>query len=131
MISNLYYPATIDDCYSHMGEGSVPGIKDENNRWNIRGHQQRIIHVDKNTLSLFSKLYDSNGKWKQARIPALHAKDMLKVLTLFTEQKYLLKDKKDIYTTQMFDETGAQDSGVIIANDINIFYLLSKYSLVK
>lgn len=116
MISNLYYPATIDDCYSHMGEGSVPGIKDENNRWNIRGHQQRIIHVDKNTLSLFSKLYDSNGKWKQARIPALHAKDMLKVLTLFTEQKYLLKDKKDIYTTQMFDETGAQDSGVIKYN---------------
>ena len=113
MLSNLYYPTTIDDSYMNDGTGTVPGIKDRNNKWNVTGHKNRIIHVDKTVLNLFSNLYDSGDRWEGARIPALHASDLIEVLKLFSGQKSYLRTQKSLYTTQMFDETGAQDSGII------------------
>lgn len=128
MISNLYYPTTIDDSYLHDGSGTVPGIKDDLNRWNIMGHKNRIVHVNKESLLLFAKIYDSNEKWKEARIPALHATDLIEVLEIFGSQSKVLKDKKDIFTTQMFDETAAQSNDIISYNPhfaeelINVIY---------
>ena len=52
-IANLFTPATVDACFDHSGHGSVSGIKDANNKWNVVGHKQRILEVGEAELSLF------------------------------------------------------------------------------
>ncbi|MBF0230038.1 MAG: class I SAM-dependent DNA methyltransferase [Desulfamplus sp.] len=114
-ISNLYQPKTIDACFSHDGTGSVPGIKNDEGKWNIEGHKSRIIQVTETELSLFAKLYDSPGtSAKAARLPALHSKELLTVLEKFAAQPKRLGDIKDEYLSlEMWHETNAQKDGTI------------------
>jgi len=79
-LANLFSPSTVDLCFDHSGYGPVPGIKDDNNKWNITGHRDRIVEVDEQALSLFARLYDKEGTPPlQARLPALHSRQLVKV----------------------------------------------------
>ncbi|MEQ6916025.1 Eco57I restriction-modification methylase domain-containing protein [Halomonas aquatica] len=122
-LGNLFVPNTIDACFSHNGEGEVPGIKEEYEgqdgrprvKWNVTGHRDRVIQVDTDTLGLFASLYDeASTPPLQARLPVLHARQLLSVLERFAAQPIRLGDLKDEYTsTVMFDETYAQRDGTI------------------
>lgn len=107
--ANLFLPRTIDACFAHNGRGSVPGIKDEDHNWNVNGHKNRIIHVTEKELTLFAKLYDSEGTpAMEARLPALHATTLLSVLQKFADQPVKLGDLEGQYkSTVMWDETNA------------------------
>jgi len=108
-LANLFLPRTIDVCFDHQGNGSVPGIKDDENHWNVNGHRDRIIHVTEKELILFAKLYDSEGTSSmEARLPALHATTLLSVLQKFADQPVKLGDLEGQYkSTVMWDETNA------------------------
>ena len=81
-LSNLFTPATIDLCFTHDGEGLVPGIKDSENRWAVAGHRERLIQVEKRVLELFAKTFDDAGTpFDQARLPALHSGKSLQYST--------------------------------------------------
>lgn len=115
-IANLFTPRTIDLCFAHNGQGLVGGIKDEaTNVWDESGHTDRIIQVTEHELALFAQLYDEAGTEPlAARLPALHAKQLLTVLTKFAAQPQRLGDLEGEYTsTIMFDETAAQREGTI------------------
>ncbi len=114
-ISNVYVPQTIYDCFEHDGNGPVPGIKDDNNKWNINGHKSRILHVDDEVLSLFARLYDSEGTPPlEARLPAIHAEELVDVLRNFAVQPVKLCDLKgEFFSTQYWNETIAQKDGTI------------------
>jgi hypothetical protein len=114
-IANLYAPATIDASYGHPGQGPVPGIKNDENKWNTTGHRSRIIHVDHQALATFAQLYDEPGTPAlQARLPALHSQELLSVLEKFAAQPRRLGDLKgEYYSTVMFDETYSQRDGTI------------------
>jgi hypothetical protein len=114
-INNLFTPWTIDACFEHSGHGRVPGIKDDENHWNIQGHRDRIVEVGDKELTLFSKLYDEEGTPPlQARLPSLHSRQLIKVLEKFAAQPRRLGDLKDeYYSTVMFDETNSQKDGTI------------------
>jgi len=60
-IGNLYDPTTIDLSWQHDALGSVPGIKDENNQFELRGHRNRIVRIGERELSLFASLFDARG----------------------------------------------------------------------
>jgi hypothetical protein len=45
MICNLFHPTTIDQCFDHDGSGICGGIKDDENKWNLAGHSDRIVSV--------------------------------------------------------------------------------------
>lgn len=109
-IANLFAPKTIDLCFSHQGQGAVPGIKDDQNKWNVSGHAQRIVHVDREALILFAQLYDPKGTPpEQARLPSLHVETLLSVLRKFAQQPQRLGDlAEEYFATVMFDETYAQ-----------------------
>ena len=80
-IANLFAPATVDACIDHDGRGAVPGIKNNEDDWNIAGHADRAVAVDAGALHSFAKLYDEPGTpWERARLPALHAGTLLNVL---------------------------------------------------
>jgi hypothetical protein len=109
-INNLFHPSTIDASYIHTGAGICDGIKTKNNRWNIAGHSDRIITVCEEELELFCQLYDSDGSPPaQAKLPAIHSCNILKVLKKFARQPRTLIDYSDKYCpTVMWDETNAE-----------------------
>ncbi|MCP4157425.1 MAG: hypothetical protein GY757_57470, partial [bacterium] len=57
-IANLYSTSTIDSCFEHSGYGFTPGVKDDNNNWNISGHKNRVLSIGRDELALFASLYD-------------------------------------------------------------------------
>jgi len=108
-IANLYAVPTVDACYTHDGHGQVGGIKDEHGKWNVAGHRDRIVYVDDDLLALFAQLYDETGTPAlEARLPAVHAIQVVDVLRRFAAHPKRLGDLKDSYvTTVMWDETNA------------------------
>ncbi len=114
-VANLYSPLTVDACFQHEGHGAVAGIKDGENNWNTQGHSHRIIHIDEPVLELFAKLYDAPGASAMgARLPALHARELVEVLRKFAAYPRRLGDLEGQYqTTEMWHETNAQMDGTI------------------
>ena len=116
-IANLFIPASIDGCYGHDGQGYIPGIKNDQGKWNISGHAQRIIRVDETALKTFAQLYDEAGTPpKQARLPALHTRQLLSVLEKFAAQPRRLGDLKgEYYTTPStcWNEVNAPKDGTL------------------
>jgi len=114
-ISNLFMPQTVDGCYVDPVQRLVGGIKNENDEWNLDGHSDRIIEVGQHELALFAQLYDEAGTDAlEARLPALHARQLTSVLEKFAAQPRRLGDLKGQYfSTVMFDETYAQRDGTI------------------
>ncbi|MCP5197926.1 MAG: class I SAM-dependent DNA methyltransferase [Gammaproteobacteria bacterium] len=121
-INNLFTSSTIDACFSHNGEGLVAGIKEESwendqyrSKWNTNGHRDRLISVGSHELALFAQLYDEAGTPPlQARLPALHARQLISVLEKFAAQPRRLGDLKGAYySTQHWNEKLSQDDGTI------------------
>ena len=115
-LANLYEVNTIEQCYDNSITGPVPGIKDENG-WCTKGHPDRVIHVGQKELKLFAKLFDGSEEWKMARLPVLHARQLVEVLECFATQKKALGDLgDDVFTTECWHETNAQKDGTIARN---------------
>lgn len=114
-LANLYEVNTIEQCYDNSITGPVPGIKDENG-WCIKGHPDRIVHVGQKELKLFAKLFDGSEEWKMARLPVLHARQLVEALERFVVQEKVLGDlESDVFTTQFWNETLSQQDGTISA----------------
>src|SRR5699024_8696112 len=114
-------PSTIDKCFVNT-EGEVPGIREIDKEedgveigWNLKGHKNRIVDIGNEELKLFSKIYDSEETTTvEARLPALHSKELVSVLRKFSEQPLRLYDYSDNYfSTQHWNETTAQKDGTI------------------
>jgi hypothetical protein len=114
-VSNLYAPGTLDTCFDHDGSGVCGGIKDKTGDWNITGHRDRVIEVDEQTLALFARLYDeADTPALQARLPSLHARELVGVLRKFADYPKRLSDLEGQYfSTQMWNETMSVDDGTI------------------
>lgn len=114
-LANLYAPQTVQASLDHSGAGPVPGIKRDAGGWNTEGHAHRIIEVDQTLLATFAKLYDAPGTPPlQARLPAVHSRELVSVLEKFACVPRRLGDLKDDYfTLEMWHETGAQKDGTI------------------
>lgn len=76
------------------------------------------MHIDEQLLKLFSQLYDEEGTPSlEARLPAIHARQLIAVLEKFAAQPIRLGDlQKEYFSTVMFDETYAQRDGTIERN---------------
>lgn len=113
-ISNLFDVVTIDECYSSSISGPVPGIKDQNNKWCIKGHPSRMVTIGNNELAILARLFDSTENPDETRLPILHAQQLLDVFSCFFNQKTTLASMKDeIYHTEMWHETNSQNDGTI------------------
>jgi len=61
MAASLYHPDTIDRSLMHDGSGPEPGIKDDNDEWDLRPHSSRIIVVDDATLWSWARISGESG----------------------------------------------------------------------
>jgi hypothetical protein len=114
-IANIFSPKTISECFESSGKNLIPGIKDDQGKWETQGHPARIISIDLNTLQLFATLYDSEGTpAAEARLPALHSQNLVSVLEKFAKQEKRLGNLQGKYfTLQMWNETNAQKDHTI------------------
>ncbi len=114
-MANLFAPTSINASLEHSGGGVIPGIKRDGGGWNTAGHASRVIEVDAAMLAAFAQLYDAPGTPAlQARLPAVHSRELVSVLEKFAKVPRRLSDLQgDYYTTVCFDETNAQREGTI------------------
>jgi hypothetical protein len=115
-VSNLFAPVTVDHSFSDEGHGPVGGIKTPAGRWNTGGHRDRLVTVDDEALAVFATLYDEPGTTpRQARLPALHAGTLTRVLRKLASYPRRLADLGDDYvSTEMWHETMQQRDGTIV-----------------
>ena len=122
-LANVFNPVTIDLCFNHDGRGEVPGMKSgigesegsSKGEWEVAGHRDRLITVTEKELALFAQLYDEAGTDPlAARLPALHARQLMAVLDKFAAQPRRLEDLRgEYYSTQHWNEVNAQNDGTI------------------
>ena len=115
-IVNLYSALTVDECYENEGHGKIYS-RDKNGKRILKGQKDRVTHIGKNELKLFSKLFDNNDEWYSARLMNIYAEELFGVLKHFdnTEKKIIdLGDK--IMVSMLWDETNAQKDGTISRN---------------
>lgn len=114
-MANLFHPSTIKASLEHSGAGPTPGIKHDGGGWDFSGHRNRAVEVNEGVLATFAKLYDAPGTPSlQARLPAVHSRELVSVLEKFTHAPRRLGDLgDDIYCTQHWNESIAQTDGTI------------------
>lgn len=57
---SLYHPETLVSSLSHDGSGRLPGIKDDNDKWDLRPHKDRILTVNENALKVWHSILESS-----------------------------------------------------------------------
>jgi len=114
-VANVFSPSTIDACHEHLGSGPVPGIKNDSGQWNLDGHRDRVIEVGVSELELFADLYDEQGTPPlQARLPAVHSRQLLIVLEKFAHASVRLSSLVGEYQSSlMWHETASQREGIL------------------
>ena len=97
------------------GVAAYRALKDEEGRWNTNGHRSRALEVNRPALGMFAALYDERGTPpSEARLPALHSEELLKVVGRLSEHPRRLADLEGtFFITQHWNETIAQKSGTI------------------
>jgi hypothetical protein len=114
-ISDLFWPTTIDQSFSHDGVGQVETRKAEDGKWGVAGHLDRIIRVDEATLAIFVRLYDKPGtSAMRARLPNLRARELVEVLRKLALFPQKLGNVDDAYSiSDMWHETNDVKAGII------------------
>ena len=56
--TQLYHPKTVVDSLRHDGTGALPGLKDDEDKWDLRPHRDRIITVDESMLKLWHSILE-------------------------------------------------------------------------
>jgi hypothetical protein len=130
-VANLFHPATIDYCYLHDGLGATPGIRDENDKWDVNGHRNRIITVSEKELALFCTVYDSpETPFEAARLPLVHSIEIVRVLeTIALQSRKLVNLPENFFMvpTTFWNETRSVEDGFIRRNTYYLSTSQSKY----
>lgn len=56
--ASLYHPDTVSRSFIHDGSGTAPGVKDEDDAWDLRPHKERIVKVTEVELATWALLID-------------------------------------------------------------------------
>ncbi|WP_196051226.1 Eco57I restriction-modification methylase domain-containing protein [Clostridium butyricum] len=115
-IANLFDSSTIDQCFDKsLINQNIIGLKNEKGEWNTKGHPNRVLQINKKELEIFAELYDEPGiDYREARLPNLHAKELINVLDKFAYSKPKIVDiKEEIVSAEMWHETNDVINGII------------------
>ena len=115
-ISNLFHPQTILRCNDPSSQSlPVPGIRNEDDDWEIAGHINRILVLTEKELKVFRDVLEKDyAPIRHARLPRVHAKEILAVAKKASEDVEVLADHEGEYTsTVLFDEDVGQRENLV------------------
>lgn len=119
-VANLYFPVTLNACRNHNKQSeSIPGLKNELGQWETKGHIDRIILVNEETLKSFHALLeDISVPVNEARIPQVHARQLVTVINKINKASKLLPELEGKYfATELFHESNSQHDGMLTRQD--------------
>lgn len=119
-MSNLFHPQTIAQSQAHdRPDDPIPGMKTDDNNWNIRPHCHRVVTITQRELGLFARLLeDADTPPTQSRLLQIHAQEIVAVVERITRAPERLGDSKgQFYATQIFNEVLSQRDGSISRED--------------
>lgn len=105
-ITNLFDTKTIEDSFSDEHKYPLMGLKDNNNEWNVFGHPDRIIKVDKKVLNVFGRVFDGKES-RGARMPEVHAKICVTLFEKMLKIQTTIGDLPGFFCSQLMNETAA------------------------
>lgn len=111
MIMNLFHPKAIDESFASDGSGEVEGIKDSNGNWSVKGHKDRVMHLNSESMKMIAKVFATSET--APVLPNLHCEALLRILEKFGHAKRRLSDIKDLTISSMWNETVARVDGTI------------------
>jgi len=114
-IANVFHPRVIEDSLGN--DYSLPffGIKDDDGKWNIHGHPDRVLTINREMLCQFALLLGAKGNPIQTKLPVIHSNSIYSVSSkLSLASKKLGNLDVLVWFSQILNETGAQDLGFIV-----------------
>ncbi len=114
-IANLFWPPTVDACFESDGSGPVPGIKDDENNWNLNGHADRIVRVDEECSASSPRSTTTKARPPCELVcPPCTPSRSSACFDKFAEHPRRLGDLQgEYFATQHWNETNAQKDGTI------------------
>ena len=125
-IHNLFHPSTIDACFVHDGHGICGGIKDDNGKWNVNAHKDRIVHFTETELRVLSEAFEDGADWQSVKLTSIHANHVINVLERFSSFPYHVIDCPSFIVSEGLHETNSVDKGIIKRNVCYPNYKLSE-----
>ena len=114
-MANVFDARTVEASMTHDGHGPIPRIKTDSNKWDLTGHQDRVIPVDIDDLKIYAQLYDSpKTPALHAKLPGLHCRPLATSVRTLAQVRQRIQDFKNGYhSMSMWHETNAQKAGFI------------------
>lgn len=116
-IHNLFHPSTIDACFVHDGHGICGGIKDDNGKWNVNAHHDRIVRFTETELRVLSEAFEDGADWQSVKLTTIHTQVILSVLLKLSQFNQKMNECRFIYSEGLHD-TNAVDKGVMVRETI-------------
>lgn len=114
-ITNLFAPSTIEECFDPNCNNKLMGLKDDNNKWNLYGHPQRVIFVNKSTLNIFGKVFDGKESIG-ARMPEVHAQVGVTLFRKMLQNNTSIGMLDGFFCSQLMNETAAIKNAWIVTS---------------
>lgn len=116
-IHNLFHPGTIDGCFVHDGHGLCGGIKDDNGKWNVNAHHDRIVRFTETELRVLSDAFEDGADWQSVKLTSIHANGIIKTLEAFSLFPSHVGDMSDnVIVSEGLNETTSVDKGWMTRN---------------
>ena len=116
-IHNLFHPGTIDGCFVHDGHGLCGGIKDDNGKWNVNAHHDRIVRFTETELRVLSEAFEDGADWQSVKLTSIHANGIIKTLEAFSLFPSHVGDMSDnVIVSEGLNETTSVDKGWMTRN---------------
>lgn len=115
-MSNLFIPQTLTASLTHdHPEDPLPGIKNDEGKWETRPHAERVVTIGKTDLEIFARLLEEKDTPAlNTRLPQIHARAMIDVLKKLADAPRRLSDLDgEYFATEMFHESNSQRDGII------------------
>ncbi|EDM25746.1 hypothetical protein LNTAR_15057 [Lentisphaera araneosa HTCC2155] len=131
-INNLFHPVSIDLSFVHDGKGECPALKvfDKTTQkyiWDLRGHKDRIVFFNKETLAVISQMLENSNQWETTKLPSLHSSKVLQVAAKISHYPTRLSNAECVIR-EGWHETNDVDKGLISRNTKNPDY--QKYEMI-
>ena len=103
----------------HDGHGICGGIKDDNGKWNVNAHKDRIVHFTETELRVLSEAFEDGADWQSVKLTSIHANVIVSVLEKLSKFPKHVRDCERIVTRNV-EGTAAEDRGEIIQGIIDV-----------
>lgn len=116
-IANLFHPSTIDPSFvpNHSGVAGGVKVKDEktyNYIWNVKPHQDRVVHFTNEVLNTLAITFENSKNGETAKLVSIHTQSVISILEKLSHFNTSIKDF-DTKITEGWHETNDVNSGII------------------